>query len=147
MTNPPSPQIWPGRHVTLELTYGPGDVERLELDVVPDDYADFERGFLGESTPLAKAISGHHAGDVVHYRASDGPQIRVSILAVERELRNPPKDLSARREETIRKAVKDSQDTDAILFASSFSGKWGDYDPNAVPKDDEDGEDSEEPKP
>jgi hypothetical protein len=26
--------------------------------------------------------------------------------------------------------------TSAVVFASSFSGKWGDYDPDSLPKDD-----------
>jgi hypothetical protein len=128
-------KIWTGRHVELEVTYGPGDTEMLSLDVVSDSAADFERGFLGESTPLAQAIIGHVAGDAVTYQAGD--RVRVQILLVSEELRGKPEDLSARREEVERKARLDSDTTNLVLFASSFSGKWGDYDPNAVKREDE----------
>ncbi len=128
-------EAYPGRHVVLELRYGSGEIERLELDIVKDEAADFDRGFLGESTPLAQAILGRRAGETVGYQAGD--RVRVRILSVSSELAGEPEDLSARREETLRKAVRQSEDTNAILFASSFSGKWGDYDPNAVAKDNE----------
>lgn len=131
-------EAYPGRHVVLELRYGSGETEKLELDIVKDESADFDRGFLGESTPLAQAILGRHAGETVSYQAGD--RVHVHIVAVSAELAGTPEDLSARREETLRKAVRQSEDTNAILFASSFSGKWGDYDPNAVAKNDEDDE-------
>lgn len=131
-------QAWAGRHVQLELRYSSGEIETLELDIVKDEAADFDNGFLGESTPLAQAIQGKRAGDVVSYQAGD--RVRVRILAVSEELAGTPEDLSDRREESLRKAVRQSEDTNAILFASSFSGKWGDYDPKAVKKDDEDEE-------
>lgn len=131
-------EAWPGRHVTLELRYNSGETETLELDIVKDEAADFDRGFLGESTLLAQAVIGRRAGEVVSYQAGD--RVRVRILTVSEEMAGTPEDLSARREETVRKAVRQAEDTNAILFASSFSGKWGDYDPNAVTKDDEDKE-------
>jgi hypothetical protein len=135
-------KIWTGRHVELEVTYGPGDMEMLSLDVVSDSSADFERGFLGESTPLAHAIFGHVVGDVVTYQAGD--RVRVRILSVSEELRGKPEDLSVRREEVERKARLDSDTTNLVLFASSFSGKWGDYDPNAVKREDDEEEGKEE---
>ncbi len=46
-----------------------------------------------------------------------------------------PDDAAARRQETLRKAVRQSEATNAILFASSFSGKWGDYDPTGLDED------------
>jgi hypothetical protein len=148
MTNTPDPtlKIWTGRHVELELRYSDGETERLALDVVADAAADFDRGFLGESTALAKAILGRQAGETAEYQAGD--RVRVRILAVYPEWKGQPADLSARRDEALRKAVRDSEDTSAILFASSFSGKWGDYDPNAVPRQkEEDGdEDDQETK-
>jgi hypothetical protein len=128
-------KIWTGRHVEVEVTYGPGDVEILSLDIVSDSAADFERGFLGESTPLAQAIFGHVTGDIVTYQAGD--RVRVRILSVNEKLHRMPEDLTARREEVERKARLDSDTTNLVLFASSFSGKWGDYDPNAVKREDE----------
>ncbi len=137
----PTLKIWTGRHVELELRYADGETERLALDVVPDAAADFDRGFLGESTALAKAILGRQAGEVTEYQAGD--RVRVRILAVYPEWKGQPEDLSARRDENLRKAVRTSEDTNAVLFASSFSGKWGDYDPNAVPKEDEEQQDED----
>ena len=132
-----------GRHVELALTYQDGSVERVSLDVVADAAADFDRGFLGESTPLARAIMGHQAGETIPYRALDVTQVR--ILSVAAELNATPRDLSNRREEATRKAVHDANQTSAILFASSMNSKWGDYDPDGLKEDDEeDDEDKEE---
>jgi hypothetical protein len=124
-------KIWSGRHVELEIHYTDGEVEKLSLDVVADSAADFERGFLGESTPLAKAILGQNAGSTVIYSAG-----KVRILSVTPAQNQAPEDAAKRREETIQKAVRDSDRTSQILFASSFNGKWGDYDPDSI-KDDE----------
>jgi hypothetical protein len=44
-------------------------------------------------------------------------------------------DLAAKRQTQFNKAVRDVERTNAINFASSFSGKWGDYDPDSLPKD------------
>ena len=127
-------KIWTGRHVTLDLKYENGEVERLELDVVADNTADFDKGFLGESTPLAKAILGKSAGMVVPYRAGDIVEVR--IVAVTGELSGQPEDQSTRREKTIRKAISDSDRTNAIIYASSMNSKWGDYDPDGLKEDD-----------
>lgn len=131
-------KVWVGRHVELELKYQDGAVEPVSLDVVADAAADFERGFLGESTPLAKAIMGHQAGETIPYRAGDIVQVR--ILNVAAELSAPPQDLSERREEATRKAVHDANQTSAIIFASSMNSKWGDYDPDGLKEDDEEGD-------
>lgn len=128
----------PGRHVELELVAQDGTVERLGLDVVPDAAADFAAGFLGESTPLARAIAGQPAGAELPYHAGD--MVAVRILAVEPELRNRPEDLSKRREETTRKALRDSDRTSAIIFASSVNNKWGDYDPSSLVEPDDEEE-------
>jgi hypothetical protein len=128
-------KIFTGRHVELEIRYASGEVEQLSLDLVPDRQADFERGFLGESTPLAKAILGRAAGDAVPYQAGDALEVR--IRAVSAGLSAQPTDLSERREETHRKALRDSDRTNTILFASSYNGKWGDYDPDTLKEEDE----------
>lgn len=120
-------KIWNGRHVELELHYTDGETEHLSLEVVADSAADFDRGFLGESTPLAKAIVGHTAGETLTYAAGT-----VRILSVTPSQTQAPEDASKRREETIQKAVRDSDRTSQILFASSFNGKWGDYDPDSI---------------
>ncbi len=126
-------KVWIGRHVSLELKYQDGEVEQLELDLVEDNAADFERGFLGESTPLAKAIIGQVAGSHVTYSAGDSVEVR--ILTVSAKLKGEPVDLSDRREETIQKALRQSERASATIYASSVNNKWGDYDPDSLPKD------------
>ncbi len=128
-------KVWAGRHVELELKYQTSEVERLSLDVVADQSADFDHGFLGESTPLAKAIMGRQAGEVVPYRAGDIVEVR--ILSVSVELSAPPEDLSRRREETERRAIRHSDHTSAVIYASSMNSKWGDYDPDGLKEEDE----------
>ncbi len=136
--NTPGLKVWAGRHVELELKYATSEVERLSLDVVPDNAADFDRGFLGESTPLAKAILGKLAGETIAYRAGDIVSVR--ILSVSETLSGQPEDLSERRQEVERKAVRDSDHTSVVMYASSMNSKWGDYDPEKIPKDEENSE-------
>ncbi|MGE5224061.1 MAG: GreA/GreB family elongation factor [Omnitrophica WOR_2 bacterium] len=125
-------RITAGMHVELEMITSSGERERMALDIVPDSAADFANGFLGEGTPLAKAILGRRAGSRVPYRVGDA--VEVQILAVSPTGVTPDSDAALRRQETIQKAVQDVERKNLILFASSFSGKWGDYDPDAVEK-------------
>lgn len=129
-----------GKHVVVELITTSGS-ERLEFDIVPDKFADFDRGFLGAGTPLAKTIQGLSAGQSAPYTVGDSKAVRV--LSVD-PAKNPlPKDTISRREETYRKAVEQSDRTNAMIFASSFSGKWGDYDPTGFVEEEEDEKDQE----
>ncbi len=41
-------------------------------------------------------------------------------------------DAETRRAEVLQKALDDAERTNAQMFASSYSGKWGDYDPDGV---------------
>ncbi len=132
-TNEQAPQVWTGRHVILELKYQDGEVERLELDIVEDNAANFEEGFLGESTPLAQAIIGQTAGQHIPYRAGD--IVAVHILSVETNLKGEPVDLSDRRAEAMQKALHQSAQASATIYASSVNNKWGDYDPDNLPKE------------
>ena len=131
----PQPKAVTGTHVTLELITESGEVEQLEFDLVPDRSADFARGFLGESTPLAQAILGQPAGSTVLYQNADIRAVRILAVTPGKAV---PEDAEARRQETLRKAVRQSDATNAILFASSFSGKWGDYDPTGLGEDEDD---------
>jgi len=121
-----------GTHVVLELITEGGDTEQLEFDLVADRSADFARGFLGESTPLAQAILGQPIGRPLLYQNADIRAVRILAVAPSQAV---PEDAEARRQETLRKAVRQSDTTNAILFASSFSGKWGDYDPTGLDED------------
>jgi hypothetical protein len=117
-----------GRHVVVELVMA-AETDHLEFDIVPDEYADFEAGYLGAGTPLARAITGLFPGESAPYRVGDARLVKV--VAVVPAAGPPPKEIAARRAETLRKAVDQSDRTNAMMFASSFSGKWGDYDPAA----------------
>ncbi len=118
-------------HVTIELIERSGESERLELDIVPDQQADFARGFLGEGTPLGKALLGKEAG-IFPYTV--GGLAKVRILSIRSSETPPPADTSSRRQAIIQKAIDESDRVNAMIFASSFSGKWGDYDPSGVEK-------------
>ena len=118
-----------GMKVSLELVMLEGS-EKLNLEIVPDDYADFTLGYLGIGTPLAQTILGKKAGDSIPYLVEGGIEVR--ILEVFPSQKSPPKEVAERRQATIQKAIDQSDHTNAVMFASSFSGKWGDYDPGAI---------------
>ena len=125
-------KVYTGKHVELELQLQSGESERMAFDIVPDAQADYPHGFLGEGTPLAKAILGKAEGSSVPYGVADIAIIR--ILSVSPSVSRPPADAAEKREAILRKAVEDAERMNAITFASSFSGKWGDYDPDGIEK-------------
>ena len=116
-------------HIVLELITDDGETEQHEFDLVADRSADYARGFLGESTPLAQAILGQPAGRTLLYQNADIRAVRILAVTPSQAI---PEDAEARRQESLRKVVRQSESTNAILFASSFSGKWGDYDPTGL---------------
>ncbi len=103
------------------------ETERLEFDIVADSQADYSHGFLGEGTPLAQAILGRSAHSIIPYKVDDSREIH--ILSVAFSQTAPPAGAQKRHEDVVRKALEQSDRTNAMIFASSFSGKWGDYDP------------------
>jgi hypothetical protein len=127
--------VQPGMLVRVVVFYETGD-EQISLVIVPDEQADFAAGFLGAGTPLAQAILGEKAGTKVPY--FNGDAMGVQILSVEKTDLSPDEDTAARRERKLRLAVEQSERTNAMMFASSFSGKWGDYDPGAVDREETD---------
>lgn len=135
-------KVKPGMHVEIELVDRSGEGERMTFDLVPDSAADFARGFLGESTPLAKAILGALPGSVIPYHMEDIQAVRIHVVTP--TTAGPLEDAAARRKETLEKALQDAERTNAMIFASSFSGKWGDYDPDGIEKWKED--DADKPK-
>jgi hypothetical protein len=128
LDNTPTVEI--GRHVEIEMVGKDGSVEAMKFNLVVDESADFARGFLGESTPLAKAILGKSAGSVIPYSLGDLREVRV--LSVTEAEGLPDEDVNARRQAKIQEAIEKSDRTSAMIFASSFSGKWGDYDPDGI---------------
>jgi hypothetical protein len=104
----------------------------MAFDIVADQLADVRNGFLGEGTPIARAILNQTAGSRVAYQVDE--LVAIHLLAVSPSERTPSKEVAHQREETLRKAVADSDRKSALIFASSFSGKWGDYDPAGIEK-------------
>jgi hypothetical protein len=119
-----------GVHVELELIDDQGGREPLAVDIVKAQSADLTRSFLGANTPLARAIRGQTAGSEVPYLMGDIRRVR--ILRVTPSQTIAPADAKERREAVLQKALSDAERTNAEMFASSFSGKWGDYDPQGV---------------
>jgi hypothetical protein len=120
-----------GCHVELNLLDRRGNKDRLNIDIVPDESADFIHGFLGESTPLAKVLVGEKAGTIIPYLRDD--ILAIEILRVTPSMVNAPDDAQKKRQLNINKAIREVEHTSAVVFASSFSGKWGDYDPESLP--------------
>lgn len=116
-----------GAHVLVELIDQRGQSETLAFDLAPEQAADIDQGLLGANTPLAQAILGQTAGSIVPYNMGDVRQLR--ILAVSPSQRQELADARARREAAMQKAAEAVARTNAEMFAASFSGKWGDYDP------------------
>lgn len=106
-----------------------GEPEVLEFDIVPDAEADFERGFLGVSTPLARAIMGHAEGDTVRYRAEGVTAVRIVKVTASATTAAPNRE--AERQAAIDRAVAQSEILNDAAFALAAGSKWGDYDPAA----------------
>jgi hypothetical protein len=131
MIDDPSPlPVSLGAHVAIELLSQSGESERLEFDLVPDDQADFYSGLLGESTPLARAILGQTVGSLVPYRQADIQQVR--ILTVDPSARQASSEAAARRKAAVQEAVKQAERTNALIFATTVEGKWGEYDADGM---------------
>jgi len=117
-------------HIEIELVFRSGHREYFALDLVQDDQADFEKGFLGYSTPLAMAIWGVKSGTLVPYFTDDLEAVQ--ILSVSESTRTRDTQVSSCREETLRDTLMQIQFRDALLFASSTDTKWGAYDADGL---------------
>lgn len=122
-----------GCQVEVYLLDRAGNKEQLTVIIVPDEAADFANGYLGENTALAKAMLGERAGTTIPYLKDD--ILGIEILSVSVSPDKPPEDAAKKREAMMKKAMREVEDTNAMIFASSFSGKWGDYDPDSIPKE------------
>ncbi|MBI3959992.1 MAG: GreA/GreB family elongation factor [Chloroflexi bacterium] len=128
--NSPLSQVGLGSHVEIDLIDEQGHAERMAFDLVPAQQANVSRGLLSADAPLGKAVRGKFVGALVPYPMGDIRQIR--IVSVAQANVTAPPDAEARRAEVLKKALDDAERTNAQMFASSFSGKWGDYDPDGV---------------
>ncbi len=126
MSNPESlRQVEFGSAVTVELIDRDGDAESLSFVIVAERAADFDQGWLGENSPLARAVLGQFVGSTVPYEMGDIRQIRI-VQAQRVDV--TPEDVAGRRAAVLDKARADAARTNAEMFAASFSGKWGNYD-------------------
>lgn len=119
-------QVDLGCHVAVELIDARGGREPLAFDLVPHQAADFTRGLISVESPLGAALRGKYAGDEVDYRMDD--VVRVRIVDVGPAQQDADVDAAARRQAVLDEARRKAERTNADMFASSFSGKWGDYD-------------------
>ena len=118
-------QVKSGSLVEVELISRDGAAERLTFTLVDDSQADFEAGFLGLSTPLAKTILGKLAGQTLAYRVGDLQSVKILSVARGRE---QSENVAARRQAVIDQAVKHSDSVNAMIFAGAVNSKWGAYD-------------------
>ena len=130
---PQSDLITVGCQVEVDLQDRAGKKERLKFVIVPDEAADFANGYLSENTPLAKILLGERAGNIIPYLQDD--ILAIEILAVTKPTDRPTDDAAEKRKAMMKKTLREVEDTNAMVFASSFSGKWGDYDPDSIPKE------------
>lgn len=119
-----------GAHVEVEFVGESGASEYLEFDIVSDSEADLSSGFLGVGTPLAQAILGRRAGDMVPYRHED--ILAVRILSVATSVRSPTDDVAAHRQAVIQEAINKAIFLDALRHALTVDVNWGDYDPEGM---------------
>lgn len=118
-------QVGQNSHVEVELMDEQGNSERMEFDLVADHAADFDLGRIGVSAPLGKAIRGKFVGDVVDYVMGDIRQVR--ILHASPLQTKITDDAEERRQAILEEARRKAERTNTDMFASSYSGKWGDY--------------------
>src|SRR5215203_3707175 len=125
MSDNPRPQVGQDTHVEVGLIDDQNNGERMEFDLVADQAADFANGRIGVNTPLGKAIRGKHVGAVVNYVQGDICKVR--ILSVTPLQNKAFDDAESRRQAILDEAVRKAERTNTEMFASSYDGKWGDY--------------------
>ncbi len=128
--NQPASQVGLGSHVEIDLIDEKGHAERMAFDLVPVQRGDMGRGLVSADAPLGKAVRGKFVGALIPYAMGDIRQIRIVSVAPAQIA--AAVDAEARRATVLQKALDDAERTNAQMFASSFSGKWGDYDPDGV---------------
>jgi len=117
-----------GTQVTLKLDFG-DEVETLTVALVPDALADMYNGFLGEGTPLARAILGQAVGAVLPYQHG---QVTIHTACVDELIMEKAKANAARRQEQAGQTQKEIAKANATLFSLTVESKWGDYDPDGI---------------
>lgn len=122
-------RVQPGYCVAIKLLFRSGESEHLEFDLVSDEQSDYQAGFIGVSTPFAKAILGEKAGITVPYFTDE--LMAIEILSI-RESTRTSADTASGRDAAIQDAKDQIEFTNAVLFASSMNTKWGSYDADGL---------------
>ena len=119
-------QVGIGTHVVIEMRSTDGTDEQMAFFIVPEVAADYDAGYMGADTPLAKALLGKYAGATVPYVMGDIESIRV--IEITRPSKQAPADGASRRQSAYEEALRKAERTNAEMFASSYGSKWGSYD-------------------
>jgi hypothetical protein len=125
-----TPTVQPGCHVEIELVFRTGQREILEFDIMPDTLADYQKGFIGESAPLVKAIIGEKCGYLIPFFTEEFQAIQ--ILSIKKSNREPDAKPAASRKASMGEVRSQIEFRDALLFASSSDTKWGSYDADSL---------------
>ncbi|MEJ2211855.1 MAG: hypothetical protein P8129_22850 [Anaerolineae bacterium] len=128
------PVVTLGARVQVELVDELGGVEVLDLVLVPDADADLARGYLGQGTPLGRAILGQAAGTRLAYQQGDIVAVRILSVVVDDV---PETGAAANRQAVIQQAVERSEVLDMARLALTVDVKWGSYDPDGILPGDE----------
>jgi hypothetical protein len=128
------PVVALGARVRVELVDERGAAETLDLVLVPDADADLARGYLGQGTPLGRAIAGQQAGSRLPYQQGDIVAVRV-LSVVPDDV--PDTGAAAVRQAVLQQAVERSEALDMARLALTVDVKWGSYDPDGVLPGDE----------
>jgi hypothetical protein len=113
-----------GSQVEVELIDHQGNRESMVFVIVGEEAADMDQNLLSEQTPLAKAILGRAIGSVISYRVGDMTQVRIVRAG---RVAQQSADSAERRQAILQKAISDAERTNAEMFSSSYTGKWGNY--------------------
>jgi hypothetical protein len=116
------PGVTLGARVQVELVDERAGVEALDLVLVPDADAALARGYLGQGTPLGRAIVGQQAGSSLPYKQGDIVAVRV-LSVVPDDV--PDADAAAVRQAVIQQAVERSEALDIARLALTVDVKWG----------------------
>jgi hypothetical protein len=116
----------------------------LDLVLVPDADADLARGYLGQGTPLGRAIAGQPAGSSLPYEQGDIVAVRL-LSVVPDEV--PDTGAAAKRQAVLQQAVARSDVQDMARLALTVDTKWGSYDPDGILPGDQESPGSDETSP
>jgi hypothetical protein len=119
------PRAWEGTHVVVELAGDDGAIETLAFDLVGEAAAAIDEGLLSVASPLGRAILGQQAGGQVAYVRGDIRRVRVVSVGPAQREADP--EAAERQRAAVEEARRKAERTNADMFASSFSGKWGNY--------------------